>query len=67
MKAPALDMDFGIMLICHELFHLQDQLARGLGSYLFACIRGRRPAYINNGSSHPWSAMLTLVAVKYCG
>jgi hypothetical protein len=36
--APALDKDFGIMLICHELFYVQDQLARGWGSHFFAYI-----------------------------
>jgi len=51
--APALDSDYGIMLVGHELFHVEDQLARGWGSYLFAYIRGWRPAHIKNGSSHP--------------
>jgi len=51
--APALDSDYGIMLVGHELFHVQDQLARGWGLYLFVYIRGWRPAHIKNGSSHP--------------
>lgn len=36
--APTLDKDFGIMLIYHELFYVQDQMARGWGSYFFAYI-----------------------------
>ena len=51
--APDIDSDFGIMLVGHEFFHVEDQLQRGWWSYLLAYAMGWRPAHISNGSSHP--------------
>ena len=48
-----MDSDYVSMLVGHELFHVQDPLARGGGVYLIVYIRGWRPAHIKNGSSHP--------------
>ncbi|MDA0770951.1 MAG: DUF4157 domain-containing protein [Chloroflexi bacterium] len=51
--APDISTDFGIMLVGHEFFHVQDQHQRGWWAYLFAYAKGWRPAHINNGTSHP--------------
>ena len=51
--APALDTDVGIMLIGHELFHVEDQLRRGWWPYLIAYLAGWRVRHISNGASHP--------------
>ena len=51
--APDIDSDFGIMLVGHELFHVEDQKRRGWLKYLSAYVRGWRPSHINNGTSHP--------------
>ena len=51
--APGIETDFGIMLVGHELYHVEDQRQRGWWGYLLAYVKGWRPAHISNGTSHP--------------
>jgi hypothetical protein len=46
------DSDLGIMLLGHELFHVEDQQRAGWRRYLFRYILRWRPQQIRNGRSH---------------
>ncbi len=51
--APDPDTRLGIMLLGHELYHVEQQTRLGWWRFLLRYITGWRPSHVSNGRSHP--------------
>ena len=51
--APDLDIPVGIMLLGHELFHVEQQTDLGWWRFFLRYMTGWRPSHVSNGRSHP--------------
>ena len=52
-SAPDIDTDMGIMLVGHELFHVEEQRRRGWWPYIISYVLRWRPRHARDGRTHP--------------
>ena len=56
-KAPDdLEDAYGVSLVGHELFHVEQQYVMGWIGFLVRYVSGWRPSHISDGGSHPLEA-----------